>query len=732
MASSYSPPLLYLTDDDDEDETEHHIPHSNSFTSAFSDNFPHKKRKSTNANVRINPTIANWSKRQRHDNYNPMQTSQSFENYEHDRETTINHNDYMYRQPESHSFLAFDWSAEAQTPSRIYPNPNPLNPRLSSFAPPSNMINVAKRHLDQIDTSSLIPSMHQNDSYIQQPQRKLINIPMSSNSPPPLTLPLPSPTSSIIRPMAQRVPPRKNIPTSYTHPRPAPSLPVHHQPESIFQSRFHLSSPASIITPITTPEIRRQPLNGTGILSAFYDSKCYRCNICKFKSDSSTAILQHIFSHIFFCPQCPFYTYSHHSLYQHVFEKHNVNFHCDNTDPKNLDLLYVTRCSDGTFALCMDTSTPTTLLSPLPPPPPLLPLPPQLATKPDEQIVRKAAVNNEKPKRRTPRKKKPKKKAEDDDIVFLSEKHDFNSQPSSSSSLSSMATTIAARKPILTTAATTPKSPAPKEKQTHTYILMKHRRCYAVRNPPCLHALTLEYNICREHTIRHMCHTQKIFKRRNFKIKLHARSLINEIARCLKKVVNKIVNLEENRNSSDLVCLLPNNIISSILSIDDLESLTSTLKLNNKYDKFLEQKKLNESEYVVRANNHHNYILSATGINKANQSSFASFHTSAKSSDSIFTETIIDCGIAFKDNTYRFFQNNYREPTVPVSKPTKKKNSIQLSKESTNCEPMNNASNKSPRCINIPSISPRLDQNNSSKTSSKPKPSLAPSVIVLD
>ncbi|CAF1500693.1 unnamed protein product, partial [Adineta steineri] len=134
-----------------------------------------------------------------------------------------------------------------------------------------------------------------------------------------------------------------------------------------------------------------------------------------------------------------------------------------------------------------------------------------------------------------------------------------------------MATTIAARKPILTTAATTPKSPAPKEKQTHTYILMKHRRCYAVRNPPCLHALTLEYNICREHTIRHMCHTQKIFKRRNFKIKLHARSLINEIARCLKKVVNKIVNLEENRNSSDLVCLLPNNIISSILSIDDLE-----------------------------------------------------------------------------------------------------------------------------------------------------------------
>jgi outer membrane biosynthesis protein TonB len=188
-----------------------------------------------------------------------------------------------------------------------------------------------------------------------------------------------------------------------------------------------------------------------------------------------------------------------------------------------LELLYLTRCPDGTFALCMDSSPPK---PPTPPPPP--PPPPQ----PDEQtVIVSLPVNNKKPaKPKVPRKKKPKQKKEeeDNDIVLLSEKRDIDPQPSSSSS------TITKR-PIL------------KEKQTNTYVLMKHRRCYSTKIPQCLHSLTLEYNICREHTIRHMCHTQEISKRRKFKPKSNIIRLVDEAADCLKTIVNDVVKMEENR-----------------------------------------------------------------------------------------------------------------------------------------------------------------------------------------
>ena len=68
-------------------------------------------------------------------------------------------------------------------------------------------------------------------------------------------------------------------------PPPPPLIPVHRPVKQVLSTPIHRPpSPASIPVPISTPEIRRQPLNGTGVLSAFYDSKCYRCNICKYKS----------------------------------------------------------------------------------------------------------------------------------------------------------------------------------------------------------------------------------------------------------------------------------------------------------------------------------------------------------------------------------------------------------------------------------------------------------------
>jgi hypothetical protein len=177
----------------------------------------------------------------------------------------------------------------------------------------------------------------------------------------------------------------------------------------------------------------------------------------------------------------------------------------------------------------MDSSPPS---PPPPPPSPPPPPPPPTATKTAEKPIVSSEKTN-KPK--TQRKRPPKqKKDQDNDIVVLLEKRDINPKPSSSSAATA-------------TAAAVTKCPIVKEKPTKRYILMKHRCCYAIRLPPCLHALTLEYNICREHTIRQMCHTQGILKRRKFKPKSDKLLLIDEAANCLKTVVNHIVDIEENR-----------------------------------------------------------------------------------------------------------------------------------------------------------------------------------------
>jgi hypothetical protein len=176
----------------------------------------------------------------------------------------------------------------------------------------------------------------------------------------------------------------------------------------------------------------------------------------------------------------------------------------------------------------MDSSSPPSPPPPAPPPPPSLP--PPLTTKINEKTI---ILSNTNAKPKASKKKPPKiKKEEDNEIVVLSEKRDINPQPSSSSSSSSSA--------II-------KRPIPKEKPTNTYVLMRHRRCYSIQSPPCLHSLTLEYNICREHTIRHMCRTQRVLRRRKFKPKSKKILLIDEVAKCLKTIVNHVIDIEENR-----------------------------------------------------------------------------------------------------------------------------------------------------------------------------------------
>jgi len=219
MASRFSPPVLYLTDDDDDNETEQNISYGSSLSSINNNNLPRKKRKLTNTNVRVNPSVVNWSKRQRNDHYQPQQITHNSIQYE-PEPMVIDISEYNFGNQQSHSFHAFDWTTEQQTSPtpRIYSNPIQTTSRVS-IVPRPNVMNVVKHHLDQQDTIPLMPLTHQNDIYVQHAQRKSRNISISATSPPPppLPLPLPTPTSSFIRPQTQRIQSGKTIRIPYTH-----------------------------------------------------------------------------------------------------------------------------------------------------------------------------------------------------------------------------------------------------------------------------------------------------------------------------------------------------------------------------------------------------------------------------------------------------------------------------------------------------------------------------------
>ena len=184
---------------------------------------------------------------------------------------------------------------------------------------------------------------------------------------------------------------------------------------------------------------------------------------------------------MFVCEQCSFYTYSHHSFCQHTFEKHRPPTSNDQRDPRSFDLLFVTRRADGTFALCTDPSEKKDSLTVVPP--------------------------------KTPSQRKPVKRK--------------NARKKAHSS------------PVVTSA------PTKKESVAHAYIFMKHRRSYSSKQPTSLHSLSAEYQICREHTIRHMSHTQKTLKRRKTRQRINTGRSIDLIGECLKGIVNSIVSDED-------------------------------------------------------------------------------------------------------------------------------------------------------------------------------------------
>ncbi|CAF3953011.1 unnamed protein product [Adineta steineri] len=720
MDSPSSPPVLYLGDDDDDDNI--------SRASSSNDRrLPRKKRKLTNTNVHINSSVVNWSKRQRNDYYQ-QQSSQHCSDSD-SEPILIDPDEYIIEEPDTHSFRSFDWTIQNQPPKSPTPPPPPvLSTKISSNpiqrssprvpnTPLTNVNHVGKRPIEKSHTTSV---QNSNDKNIQQ-SRKPISMPAPRPSLAVLTLPIskpPPPPLSPIRSSTRRGRPVKNSRIPYAQSTSPPSLRQRSEqqtsPSSLrprLEQQTSRPSTSSTTTAVITPstEIRRQVLNGTGLLSAFHDTKYYQCNICKFKSVTSSTLLQHLFTHMFFCEQCSFYTYSHYTLSQHIFEKHSVTetIH-DPANPKAYDLLYVTRCQDGTFALCMDSSSSDTT---------------NKANNTNQQFIISSATYNDQQQNK-PLKKKPLKQKEllnedDNDIVLLTEKCNTNHR-----------STICLKE---------------KEKNYQSYVLIKHRRFYSLKKPLCLHSLILEYNICREHTIRHMCQTQDILKRRKFITKFSKTRLVDEVADCLRTIVNDIINSEENNSDqTSLICALPNHILNSILSIDNLNIITDSLKLNNKYDQNIEQKQLYDHEHKLRESRENIFVVSSPETNNSEQAIISSLHSSMTNGDSVFTQTKLD-KISFSNNSHRFLKTNAtKQPQTNTFKSNVQKKvntkpppppppSVALLPKAPSLRPV---LQKLSRPLPNPSLSTIIDRNNNSvpsTTTSKLSPTKTPSaVIVLD
>lgn len=89
-----------------------------------------------------------------------------------------------------------------------------------------------------------------------------------------------------------------------------------------------------------------------------------------------------------------------------------------------------------------------------------------------------------------------------------------------------------------------------------------------------------------------------------------------------------------------------------------LNILKTHFKLNNKYEKYIEQKIQNQSEHLVRANNQHTFLLSTCTINKNQQPVLPTLPATITNDDSTFTETKLNKLSVSHDNTHRFFKGS--------------------------------------------------------------------------
>jgi hypothetical protein len=177
-----SPPVLYLTDD--EDETSDRELERNFSFHMKNEHLPRKKRKLPNTAAFGTSPMSHWLRRPRHDTYQP--------------EPIV-----MDSDEEPHSFQTFDWTIEQRTPAHVNGYSHQPIPRASTM-PSSNIMHLLEQYARQPDNLLPMP--------MYQPRFRF----PASPPPMPLSLPLPRPTSSLAHVSSQqRSESRKTMPIPY-------------------------------------------------------------------------------------------------------------------------------------------------------------------------------------------------------------------------------------------------------------------------------------------------------------------------------------------------------------------------------------------------------------------------------------------------------------------------------------------------------------------------------------
>ncbi|CAF0939973.1 unnamed protein product [Didymodactylos carnosus] len=636
-----------------------------------------KKRKLEKSGVRINPSIVDWSKKNRNrTKEHPKPSTQSFVSNT-VNELVLDPNEYIFEaatSPPVNSYEAFDWTKQLSDDNRskrtrkkkqFLSKNYPLSPpkiinhthqqqilgnsqiqTLSNLVQPSlhststNVI-LAPSGEHGTNTIPLVP-MPAFNQYLEKNNEHISILPLNHNQT--------SSSSSLFG--DYHVPQeRRQLKTysAYTMAAAAKKVQqkIQEPPISSKTTNTH-----NLIT-----ESQKNVLNGQGVFSAFHDTHYYRCNICTYKTINSSSLLHHLFTHMFFCTQCCYYTYSRLQYYQHCHTEHaqttlslentnknmSITYDFNLMNPENFDHLYVTRCNDGTFALCMDSSVNVNeddcqIIS---------------STKKQSNDGQKLETNP------TPVKSQdvslPTLPAEichdSDDELRLFNKNasrdktiqDINiplsfqqqqsprtdrHQPKQSPPPPPPAPQTDNEDILLLDNVVSPPSPV-KEKLTRAYVSMKHRRSFCNKQQRSLQSLTLEYAICKEQTIRQMCRTNKQKRRRKKVIltttnklnKLLFTNKNNEIVSCINNIIDSMVydkesEVIENVSQPPFVSYLPNKILASVLSSDDIQILDS-LNLINKYDLQINEEKQIASEQPLRSSDRHVFILSSPNKNKS-------------------------------------------------------------------------------------------------------------------
>ena len=214
MNVSFSPPVLYLTDDDTDSEENNEQPASSSYNS-----LPQKKRKFLDATTYSSPAVVNGTKRQRSEFCQPRPVHSREES----QAIVIDAAESTSTERIPHFFDAFDWTND-------YPASFTLPTR-----PPLNVRNFLSAPSESREPNSLMPLIPSTNRFISIPRKTMpFSIDMSSSSP--LPLPLPKPTSSLNRavlpPPLSRAQTSQRIPISYT--------------QSVSYFSFHLDNPRRV------------------------------------------------------------------------------------------------------------------------------------------------------------------------------------------------------------------------------------------------------------------------------------------------------------------------------------------------------------------------------------------------------------------------------------------------------------------------------------------------------